>query len=86
LAWKIELDYRARRELKSLDPGIQKKIISYLKERVIDNPRRFGKKLSGNKSCLWRYRVGDFRLICHLQDEKLTVMVVGVGHRKEIYD
>lgn len=86
MTWKIEWDDRARKELRSLDARIQKKILSYLKERATENPRNFGKQLSGNKFGLWRYRVENFRVMCRLQDDKLTVFVVAVGHRKEIYD
>jgi mRNA interferase RelE/StbE len=86
LTWHIEWDDRARKELRSLDPQYQKKILSYLRERTQENPRNFGKKLSGNKVGLWRYRVEDFRVVCRLEDDKLTVFVVAVGHRKQIYD
>jgi len=86
LTWCIEWDDRARKELRSLDNRIQKRILSYLRERAIENPRNFGKQLSGDKAGLWRYRIEDFRVICRLQDEKLTVLVLAVGHRKEIYD
>ena len=86
MTWTIEWDDRARKELRSLDPSVQKKILSYLRERATENPRSFGKQLSGNKVGLWRYRMEDFRVICRLQDDKLIVLVVAVGHRKEIYD
>jgi mRNA interferase RelE/StbE len=86
LTWEIEWDERARKELRSLDARIQRRIFSYLRERTKENPRNFGKQLSGNMAGLWRYRIEDFRVICRLQDEKLTVFVVAVGHRKEIYD
>jgi mRNA interferase RelE/StbE len=86
LTWEIEWDERARKELRSLDAGVQRRIFSYLRERTTENPRNFGKQLSGNMAGLWRYRIEDFRVICRLQDEKLTVVVVAVGHRKEIYD
>jgi mRNA interferase RelE/StbE len=86
LTWEIEWDERARKELRSLDAGIQRKILSYLRKRTKENPRNFGKQLSSDMAGLWRYRIEDFRVICRLQDEKLTVVVVAVGHRKEIYD
>lgn len=86
MTWEIEWDERARKELRSLDAGVQRRIFSYLRERTTENPRNFGKQLSGNMAGLWRYRIEDFRVICRLQDEKLTVVVVAVGHRKEIYD
>ena len=86
MTWRIEWDNRARKELRNLDPQYQKRILSYLRERVTENPINFGKQLSGNKSGLWRYRVEDFRVICRLEDDKLTVLVIAVGDRKEIYD
>ena len=86
MTWCIEWDDRAKKELMSLDNRIQKRILSYLREQVMENPRNFGKQLSGDKAGLWRYRIEDFRVICRLQDEKLTVLVLAVGHRKEIYD
>lgn len=86
MTWKIEWDNKARKELRNLDHQCQKKILSYLRERSTKNPRNFGKQLSGDKAGLWRYRIEDFRVICRIEDEKLTVLVVAVGHRKEIYD
>ncbi len=85
MTWQIEWDDRARKELRSLDPQYQKRILSYLSDRITENPRNFGKQLLGNRAGLWRYRIEDFRVICCLQDEKLTVLVIAVGHRKEIY-
>jgi mRNA interferase RelE/StbE len=84
--WHIKWDDRARKELRSLDIPIQNKILKYLRERVINDPRSFGRELVGNKSDLWRYRIEDYRLICQLKDDHLVILVVAVGHRKEIYD
>lgn len=86
--WKVEWDDRARKELRKLDPSTQKEILNYLRTRIADteNPRIFGRTLSGNKAGLWRYRVGDYRLVCRLEDHILVVLVVGVGHRKEVYE
>jgi mRNA interferase RelE/StbE len=50
-----------------------------------ENPRQLGKPLQGDKGGLWRYRVGDYRLICEIQDERITVLVLRVGHRKDVY-
>jgi mRNA interferase RelE/StbE len=88
LTWNIEWDDRARKELRKLDIPTQKEILGYLRTRIAvsTNPRLFGQGLSGNKSGLWRYRVGNYRLICRIEDQSLIVFVVGVGHRKEIYD
>ena len=88
MTWKIEWDDRARKELRKLDSFVQKEILSYLRLRVMasNNPRVFGQSLSGNKAGLWRYRVGNYRIICKIEDDTLVIFVIGVGHRKEIYE
>ena len=88
LIWTVEWDDRARKELRKLDSSIQKEILSYLRCRISGskNPRLFGQGLSGNKIGLWRYRVGDYRLICKIEDHRVVVFVIGVGHRKEVYE
>jgi mRNA interferase RelE/StbE len=87
LAWAIEFDLDAAKEFRKLDRTTQLAIRKYLRERIAtdDDPRRFGKPLIGDKSGLWRYRVGDFRLVCRIEDERLVVLILAVGHRKEIY-
>ena len=87
-SWSVEFDDRARRELRKLDSGIQQTILRYLRERIAtpDDPRRFGKPLRRNLAGLWRYRVDDLRLICRIEDERIVVLVLQVGHRREIYD
>jgi mRNA interferase RelE/StbE len=86
--WVYRFDERALTELKRLDRQTQARIISFLDERVSgkENPRRLGKALRGPFSGLWRYRVGDYRLVTRIQDNELTVLVVRVGHRRNIYD
>jgi mRNA interferase RelE/StbE len=88
LTWLIKFDQRATKELKKLDQVAQKRIIAYLKKQVAvqNNPRLFGKSLTGDKQGLWRYRVGDYRIICDLLDEEVTVLVIKVGHRQSVYD
>ena len=88
MTWKIEWDDRARKELRKLDSSVQKEILKYLRVRISDskNPRLFGQSLVGNKVSLWRYRIENYRLICRLEDHTLVVFVVGVGHRKEVYE
>lgn len=86
MTWHIKWDDRARKELRSLDHTIQKKILQYVRERSTHNPRDFGRGLVGDKLGLWRYRVDDYRVICRIEDHRLTVLVLEVGHRKEIYD
>lgn len=87
MAWQIEVTDVARKQLKKMDHAEARLIRDYLRKRVqpLDDPRQLGKPLKGQLSELWRYRVGDYRLVCQLQDDKLVVLLVRVGHRKEIY-
>lgn len=87
MAWRVEISRTARRQIAKLDRLAQAQIARYLRERVqpSENPRQFGKPLRGEKKGLWRYRVGDYRIICDIQDETNTVLVLALGHRREIY-
>jgi mRNA interferase RelE/StbE len=86
--WTIEFDDRARRELRKLDAKVQKAILRYLRERIAGSgdPRRFGEPLRRNLSGLWRYRVDDYRVICRIEDERVVVVVLQVGHRRDVYE
>ncbi len=86
--WSVEWDDRALKELRNLNKIAQSEILQYLKKRIMTNedPRRFGKSLRGNQKGFWRYRVGDYRLICAIEDNKFTVLIVAFGHKKSIYD
>ena len=85
--WVYRFDARALKELKKLSPPAQRDILAYLDTRVAGrvDPRRFGKALHADLAGLWRYRVGDYRILCQLQDQVLLVLVISVGHRKNIY-
>jgi mRNA interferase RelE/StbE len=87
LVWTIKLSDEAKRELSKLDKSVQKRILSFLQKRIqaTGNPRSSGKALQGKLSGLWRYRVGDYRLLCRIEDDALIVLVISIGHRKEIY-
>jgi mRNA interferase RelE/StbE len=87
LAWTIEYDEGAVKDLKKLDRQIQREILNYMDKRIAnaDDPRTFGKPLRHSKFGLWRYRLLDFRIICQLQQAELIVLVVSVGHRSTIY-
>jgi len=87
LAWKIELTEVAVKQLKKMGHSEAKRITQYLRKRIepLEDPRLLGKALKGELSNLWRYRVGDYRLICELKENELIVLVVRVGHRKGIY-
>ena len=85
--WRIEITQTAEKQITKLSRSVQKSIQRFLRERLTPavNPRQWGKPLQGEKRGLWRYRVGDYRLICDIQDEKVVVLVLRVGHRKDIY-
>lgn len=86
-AWRIEITRTAEKQITKLGRSAQEIIQRFLRERLLatDNPRQWGKPLHGEKQDLWRYRVGDYRLICDIQDEKVVVLVLEVGHRKDVY-
>ena len=88
MIWKIEFDSDVEKDLRKLGHTAQKKIITFLKEKIATgyDPRVHGKALTGNLIGLWRYRVGDYRIISKIEDDVYTVLVIKVGHRKEIYD
>ena len=82
----IEFSPLAEKQFLKLDKQIQRQIQKFvLQLKNLENPRSRGKALVGNLSHLWRYRVADYRLICDIQDEKILVTVLHIGHRKEIY-
>lgn len=87
MAWRIEIARTAEKHIAKLDRVAQRSIQHFLRDRLApcENPRQWGKPLHGEKRGLWRYRVGDYRLICDIQDEKITVLVLEIGHRREIY-
>ena len=85
---RIELSAQADRELAKLDPQQSKRILKFLHERIVplDNPRSIGQALQGSElGEFWKYRVGDYRLICKIEDNRLLILVLRVGHRREIY-
>lgn len=88
MAWRVELAESADRELGKLDAQPRKRILKFLDQRVakLENPRSIGQALRGSKlGEFWKYRVGDYRVICKIEDERLLVLVLRVGHRREIY-
>ena len=88
MAWAIELSEGAARELDKLDQQHARRILKFLQDRVArsEDPRVLGQALQGAKlGEFWKYRVGDYRLICKIVDERLLVLVLRIGHRREIY-
>jgi mRNA interferase RelE/StbE len=87
LAWTIEYAETARKQLRKLDKLAARRIIEFMDKRVApsNDPRELGKALKGSLGDLWRYRIGDFRVLCDIQDRKLTVLVLQIGNRREVY-
>ncbi len=87
MIWKVEWDDRARRELRRLDHPVQRAILKYFRERIAteEDPRRFGKALSHELRGLWRYRIGDYRVVCLIEDDHLVVLAMKVDHRSSVY-
>ncbi len=88
MAWTISYTATARKQLRSLDRQIARRIVDFMDERIAGqaDPRSTGHALTGPLlGAYWRYRVGDFRIICDIQDGALCVLVIEIGDRKEIY-
>jgi mRNA interferase RelE/StbE len=88
LAWKIEFDPDALKDLRKLDKAIQIRLVGFLRTRLssLTNPRNIGEALSGQRlGSYWKYRVGDWRIICDIQDQKILVRVLRIGNRREVY-
>ena len=88
MAFEIEFDPHAVKDLRKLDRPVQQRLVGFLKERVapLENPRELGEALVGAAlGNYWKYRVGDWRIICDIQDKRIVVRVLRVGNRKEIY-
>ncbi len=85
---RIELEASAKKDLAALDKPVAKRIVTFLQERVasLEDPRSIRQALKGSKlGESWKYRVGDYRILCEIQDQKLIVLVLRIGHRREIY-
>ena len=79
----------ADRQLDKLDPQVARRILKFLNQRVrtLDNPRSIGEALRGSKlGEFWKYRVGDYRLICSIEDRRVLILVLRIGHRREVYE
>ncbi len=86
--YKVEYLPKAIKNLRKLDKYTRNLIYAWIDKNLVDceNPRVHGKGLVGDKSGQWRYRVGDYRIICEIKDEEIVILVLEVGHRREIYD
>ena len=88
MGYRILFSERAKKQLKKLDIHVSSLIIGWLEKNIegCENPRIHGKGLVENKSGQWRYRIGDYRVICEIQDKEIIVLVLEIGHRRDIYD
>lgn len=83
---KVVLTETFKKQLKKLDAVISKRVLDYLEQiELLDNPRSRGKALTSNLSGLWRYRVGDYRILCRIRDDKPVITVIEIGHRSTVY-
>jgi len=91
LAWTVEISDIAERQLRKLDRPVQERILGWLLGWLNDriegckNPRHFGEPLRGDRAGFWRYRIGDYRVLCDIQDKKVIVLVLTIGHRRQVY-
>jgi len=88
LVWRIEFDEPGKKDLARLDPQVARRIIAFLRERVAPtaDPRSLGEPLHGERlGQFWKYRIGDYRVIARIEDGILRILVVRVGHRREVY-
>ena len=85
MTWKIEFTPKAEKNLKKLDRAEAKRILSFLRERVAPDPKVIGSQLKGQLREFWRYRVGNYRVLATIKDDHLLVLVVHLGHRKNVY-
>lgn len=88
MKYKVEYTAQAVKQLKKLDKHTAALIYGWIDKNLVDceNPRLHGKGLTANRSGQWRYRIGNYRLIAEIQDEKITILILNIGHRREIYD
>lgn len=85
--YNVELSERFKKEFRKLDKYTQKMIRAWINKNLVScsDPRQHGKGLTANRSGQWRYRIGDYRLICQIDDGKLVILALSVGHRREVY-
>lgn len=85
--YQVYYSEKSLKQLKKMDKQVAKLIVAYIKKNLVNcnDPRQLGKSLQGNLGDKWRYRVGDYRILAKIEDEKVLISVIEIGHRKEIY-
>lgn len=88
IKYQVKYSERALKELKKMDKYTRQMIYSWIEKNLVgcENPRGHGKALTANRQGQWRYRIGDYRLICQIEDDELIILALSVGHRREIYE
>jgi mRNA interferase RelE/StbE len=88
VSYRVVLTERAKKQVKKLDKHTAALLIGWMRKNLDGccDPRRFGKGLSSNRSGQWRYRVGDYRLIAEIEDDRVVILLLNIGHRREVYD
>lgn len=88
MVWTINYSERALKSLRKMDKQNARRIVDFMDLRiaVLDDPRLSGKPLKGELGEFWRYRVGDYRILCEIRDDELVILAATIGHRKEVYD
>ena len=88
MIYKVEFTEHALKDLKKLDKQTAALILGWIRKNLdgCENPRQHGKGLTSNRSGQWRYRIGDYRILAEIQDNVVTILILNVGHRREVYD
>ncbi|MBR6226022.1 MAG: type II toxin-antitoxin system RelE/ParE family toxin [Bacilli bacterium] len=88
MAYNLEFTKEADKQISKLDPGVRRMILKWLDKNIHGSvdPRIHGKALSANRAGQWRYRIGDYRVICIIEDDRLVVLCISVAHRREVYN
>ena len=88
MAWRIDYTDTAKSQLRKLGPQIARRILDYMDKRIapLEDVSSAGKALTGPLSSLWRYRVGDYRIICEIRNAELVILAVTIGHRRDVYE
>jgi mRNA interferase RelE/StbE len=85
--YQVQYDRHSEKQIDKLDPQTRRVILSWVGRRLVNctNPRQYGKALNGKLKGLWRYRVGVYRLVARISDQTITILILNVGHRREVY-
>ena len=88
MVWTINYSDRALRALRKMDKQNARRIVDFMDLRIAvsDDPRQSGKPLIGELGVFWRYRVGDYRILCEIRDDELIILAATIGHRSDVYD